>query len=262
MSLPDDLYIDPIESHLKRDSCQGAGVAVVVLGCEGSENAREVGESIRRLLADRSRSSDVIVVDPNERDNRGELLMETLRGVDQPLTILTRGRTPWTAAHLDPLLKAIDHCDHVVGRRAKSRSGRVGRWLASLPWRWLFAVPVCDVQSPCSIHRTATLKAIPLQSLTDFVTIEILAKATFLGQLLDEVAIPPIEESKPHISMQDFLRVFRHPTFRLPSIPAEDPEGEREGQNGPGAENGHGGGDLKERRAVEDDRSQSVEQLR
>ena len=262
MSSPEDEYIDPIEAHLKRGSCQGAGVAVVVLGSDGLEKAREVGEGIRRLLAARNRKSDVIAVDPKESTGRGALLMRTLRGVDQPLTILAQGRSPWTAAHLDPILKAIDHCDHVIGRRAKSRPGRVGRWLESLPWRWLFAVPVCDVHSPCTIHRTEKLKAIPLQSITDFVNIEILAKATFLGQLLDEVAIPPIEQPRSHISMRDFLMIFRHPTFRLPLIPAEDPEGERETQNGPGGENGHGGGDLKERRAVEDDRAQSVEQLR
>ena len=262
MASPEEIYIDPIEAHLKRDSCEGAGEAVVVLGCDGPEKAREVGESLRRLLTDRNRESDVITVAPEEDTSRADLIMKTLREVEQPLTILARGRSPWTATHLDPLLKAIDHCDHVIGRRAKSGPGRVGRWLESLPWRWLFAVPVCDAHSPCSVHRTEKLKVIPLQSVSDFVDIEILAKATFLGQLLDEVAIPSIEGPPHAISLRDLSRIFRHPTFRLPSVPAENPEREYEAQNSPGGENGHGGEDLKERRAVEDDRAQSVEQLR
>ena len=58
--------------------------------------------------------------------------------------------------------------------------------------RLIFAVPLRDVHSPCRLHRLDKLAAIPLQSASSFLDTEILAKATFLGHLIDEVAIPPL----------------------------------------------------------------------
>ncbi len=39
-------------------------------------------------------------------------LEEGLRGTNVPLVLVTTAIEPWTAAHLDPLLKSIDACDH------------------------------------------------------------------------------------------------------------------------------------------------------
>ena len=33
--------------------------------------------------------------------------------------------SPWSADHLDPLLKAIDTSDHVIGRRPKATAGQL-----------------------------------------------------------------------------------------------------------------------------------------
>ena len=47
-----------------------------------------------------------------------------------PWSIVTSAVEPPSDAHLDPLLAAIDHCDHVVGRRRASLPARVLRRLA------------------------------------------------------------------------------------------------------------------------------------
>ena len=94
--------------------------------------------------------------------------------------------------HLDPLLEAIDQADHVVGRRPAGRWENGHAVAGRLPRRLVFAVPLLDVHSPCRLHRLEKLTAIPLQSGSSFLDTEILAKATFLGHLLDEVDVPPL----------------------------------------------------------------------
>ena len=85
--------------------------------------------------------------------------------------------------------------DRPVRPRRRPAAGRAARRAssggsASLPWGSVFAVPVLDVHSPCRLHRREKLAAIPLQSASSFLDVEILAKATFLGHLIDEVDVP------------------------------------------------------------------------
>ena len=259
MASPLDDFIDPIEAHLKRETCEGAGVSVIVLARDGRERALQVFESIASVLRGRNRKAFPVFVDVDETTNHAEVLEDALRIADQPLTLVVQGRESLTAAHLAPLLKTIDHCDHAIGGRATSRAGKVGRWIRALPWRWVFAVPIHDLHSPCRLHRTEKLAAIPFQSRSEFLNIEILAKATFLGQLLDEAEIPAIEGRKAWISWSDVSKVFKHPTFRAHSIPAEDSQGQDESHDRPDGQDGHGGDDLKEGRAVEDHGAERVE---
>lgn len=263
MPLSDDDLLDGFEIHLKREHIQGGGVFVVVLADEGLERAEAVADSISNLLIGRKRASGVRIVEHSQGANRGELLRQAVSEADQPLILITSGRAAWTAEHLDPMLSAIDRCDHAFGRRAMDTPARIGRWLRSGPWRWLFAVPLVDVHSPLRLHRKDRLAAIPFQSASDFLDIEIPAKATFLGHLIDEVDVPELDSPKPRVSFRDLSLVFKHPTFLLnPSVPAEDPQGEDEGHDRPSREDQHGGGDLKERGPIQDDGTERVEQLR
>ncbi len=128
--------------------------------------------------------------------------------------LVTTAEEPWTAAHLTPLLEAIDHCDHVIGRRPAGSWARFGRWLASLPRRLVFAVPLRDIHSPCRLHRLDKLAAIPLQSSSSFLDLEILAKATFFGHLIDEVDVPPIRGPIGSRGWwSDCRRLLRDPRF-------------------------------------------------
>ncbi len=86
--------------------------------------------------------------------------------------------------------------DRPLRSRRGTPAGRLAaawdRWLASLPRRLVFAVPLRDVHSPCRLHRLEKLARIPFQSASSFLDMEILAKATFLGHLIDEVDVPPL----------------------------------------------------------------------
>ena len=130
---------------------------------------------------------------------------------------MTSADEPWTAEHLEPLLEAIDHCDHVVGRRRAGPLAGCDAGSAGFPWRLIFAVPVDDVHSPCRLHRLEKLAAIPLQSASEFLDVEILAKATFFGHLIDEVPVPAARGRVARGPFwRDFVAVFRRPVLCPP----------------------------------------------
>lgn len=252
----EDLH--PLDAHcLRKPVPATAGVRVVVLSEVGEERAREIGQELRRLIAGRLRPVEV-VVDWYPHSSRAERLARAIEGAREPLTLVTTASEPWREDHLDPLLKAIDRSDHVIGGRRKG----VVAWLRSRPWRLLFAVPVLDVHSPCALHRTEALQRIPLQSSSDFLDIEILAKATFLGHLLEETPVPVLEGKRAGTGfLGDLVDVLRQPRFRF-SSPAEDAEGEVEGDQGPGGQDREVAGDVEKPRPLEDDSAQSVDELR
>src|SRR5258707_3887609 len=182
MSPSADDFFDPFEAHLRRDPLPGAAVRVIVLAPDDGPAAGRVARSLEELIAQRGRQVDSVVVSGAGRGLNDALALG-LEGAVAPLVLVTTAGEPWTAAHLDPLLDAINHCDHVVGRRQDGPTLRLRRWFGRLPWRLVFAVPVHDVHSPCRLHRREKLEAIPLQSASAFLDVEILAKATFFGQL-------------------------------------------------------------------------------
>ena len=57
--------------------------------------------------------------------------------------------------------------------------------------RWIYGVPLADVNSCFKLFRTAFLKRFPIQSDGDFVHTELVAKATFLTSIMDEVPLTP-----------------------------------------------------------------------
>ncbi len=157
--------------------------------------------------------------------------------------IATSALAPWSAGHLDPLLKTIDARDHAIGCRPRSILGRVVRRCAALPYRLLFAVPVADLYSPLRIHRREALAKIPLQSASRLLDVEILAKATFLVQTIEEVDVPDLPSPAVGHVAGDLASLFSHPILRPDdaepegSGPAEPAEGQAEGGDGPGGEN-------------------------
>lgn len=263
--MPDDEYIDPFAAHFRREPLTDAGVRVIVLSASEPGGTEDVGRSLHDLLRARGRDAEVATVDPAV-GGMAAALDAGRDGASFPIVLVADGESPWTDAHLDPLLDAIDQCDHVVGRRRAGWVGSAGRWFAGVVWRWVFAVPVADVHSPYRLHRLDKLAAMPLQSASAFVNVELLAKATFLGHLIDEVDVPETDRprARPRVNWGDVARVFRRPTFvrRLPSGPSEDPQRQDERDDGPGGENGERRGDGEPPRPFEDDRAEGVEQLR
>jgi hypothetical protein len=86
---------------------------------------------------------------------------------------------------------------------------------------WVFGVPLCDVNSAFKLYRTAFLKRFPIQSDGDFVHAELVAKATFLTSIMDEIPLtpaPPAERGVPSV-WREMWRVFTNPDFGTPPQP-------------------------------------------
>ena len=276
MTLPqDEPEIDPFEAHFRRDPLPDAGILALILEESTSqpEEGEAVAESLRELLKlHPDRHAEVRIV----RASDGplcETLTAELKSASTPIILISTARGLWTSSHLEPLLKAIDQCDHVVGRRPLSDGRKLTAWLASLCRNVLFRVPIRDAYSPCRVHRREKLDEIILQSSSSFIDVEILAKATFLGHLIDEVevsALPSWVRWKGW--WKDLNLVFREPAFRSPldepgvepgggSGPAEPAEGQGEGHDRPGGEDRERHGDVEQPGPLEDDAPQGLDQL-
>lgn len=242
--------LDPYEAHIHREPRRGAGVLVIALRSLDGRGGESIAEGLGGRIRSVGRRSESAVVDLKEGWTH-----EVERLVSQsalPLILITTAVAPWTDAHLKLLLEAIDKADHVIGRRPLSFGGKVRRWMANRSSRWVFGVPVADVHSPCRLHRTEALRAIPFQSNSSFLDDEILAKATFLGHLIDEVDVPALEGLPMHFDGADRRRVRRHPLFVRPSTPAEEAECEEEGDDRPDRQDEDRRPDLADVRPAED----------
>ena len=89
--------------------------------------------------------------------------------------------------------------------------------------KWIYGVPLADVNSCFKLFRTDFLKRFPIQSDGDFVHTELVAKATFLTSIMDEVPLTPKPDAIPPIGETsiDRKRVFRDPLFTMPPEPAK-----------------------------------------
>jgi hypothetical protein len=264
-------WVHPLDAMAKREPLPRAAVRVIVLAVDDPARAEQIGDGLVRLLSQRGRKATSVVVRPDVHGwNRA--FEHGLHGSDEPVVIATTATAPWSAAHLDPLLKAIDGRDHAIGCRPRPLLARFGRWLKSWPYRFLFAVPVADVYSPLRIHRREALAKIPLQSASRLVDVEILAKATFFVQTVEEVDVPDLPSIPVGPVGADLALLFSHPILRPEdaepegsgSRPAEPSEGQDEGSDSPGREDGEGHEDvsLEQRGPLEHHPAEGVEELR
>lgn len=236
---PETELLHPLDAHAVRTSVNQAAVAVVVVA-EGPPEARfKLAGELRARVAASGREAAVYSA-AVEHGSLGSALQEVARQATQPILLVSRTLEPWQDQHFLSLFSALEKADHVVGRRPATRGGRIRRWLANLPWRWLMAVPVADPHSPCQAHRREKLAEFPLQSRGDFVDIELLAKATFLGHIIDEAEVPPIARPAVRHRLRDIREVMKRPVFvrppQPPSAPLEDAQGEQKSEDGPGRE--------------------------
>ena len=253
---------DPFADHLRRDPLPSAGIRIILLTDLPAESADGIISPLANLIAALGRPVERSIVSIGG-DGLGRALERGLQGATLPLVLVTTAEEPWTAEHLEPLLEAIDQCDHVVGcRQDRTRTNWSG--LPSLVMRRLiFAVPLRDVHSPGRLHRLDKLAAIPLQSSSSFVDTEILAKATFLGHLIDEVAIPPLRGRVRSTRLwTDVNQVLGHPRFVRSSGPAEEPQCQRESDDDPGGEDQHGSADIEQTCPLEQHPAHGADQLR
>lgn len=241
---------DPFAVHFHREPLGVVDVAIVVLTRPGDATAG--WEESLAWLRDAGRAVDLRIreVDPSA-PGIGTAIQEAADAASTPIVAVVRAVDPPSRAHWEPLFQALDQADHVVGSRPAGPATSLMRRLARIVRRAVFGVPILDVDSPLSLHRTEKLRAIPLQSGSSFAVVELLAKSTFLGHILDEPAVPALAGRTWRRGwLGDLALVFKAPTFRRApaapagSGPAEPAEGEPEGPDGPGREDRQGAEDA------------------
>ncbi len=193
------------------------------------------------------------------RQGFGACLRTALTEVQYPLLLYAGVDYPYTPADIRPMLERIElrdeifgkHPDLISGMRAGSERPLVVKWLGRIwklfwrlfaglpmtepmPWygwrawwhrlrdRGIYGVPLADVNSAFKLWRTAFLRRFPIQSDGDFVHTELVAKATFLTSIMDEVPLSWKAEPLPPLFLvpHDRHRVFYHPQFTHESAPA------------------------------------------
>jgi len=189
----------------------------------------------------------------------GACLRTALADARQPLFCYVSADYPYTPHDLFGMLDRIELRDEILGKQADLISGaRRGRraplaaqavdWLWRGFWRlfagmkgepaetwpgfrgkaygvfvgWVFGVPLADVGSTFKLFRTDFLRRFPVQSDGDFVHTELVAKATFLTSIMDEVPLTPEPDApvpRARISWGELMRVFSDPQFAFPPAP-------------------------------------------
>ena len=96
--------------------------------------------------------------------------------------------------------------------------GWTTRWIA----RWIFGVAVQDPACPFRLYRRELFRRIAIQSNSQFVHVELIAKANFLGALIAEIPVAwtPVETSEPSRKKGEVLRLFTKPDFGPPFLGA------------------------------------------
>lgn len=194
----------------------------------------------------------------------GACLRTALPHAKQPLLFYTSPDYPYSPQDLPKLLERIGIRDAILNKQADLISGcRTGRpapaifsalgkgwrlfcrglfglqleaapaWLGvrGTLYRWFakfaFGVPLADVNSKFKLFRTSFLCRFPIQSDSDFVHTELVAKATFLTSIMDEVPLTPADVPPPAATFAgDLRRVFSNPDFGNPRAPiAGEPGG-------------------------------------
>jgi glycosyltransferase involved in cell wall biosynthesis len=192
------------------------------------------------------------VLTHDSRRGFGACLRTALAEARQPLLLYAGVDYPYTPADIKPMLERVELRDEILGKQPDLISGaRAGRerpapvsWLGgawklfwrvfaglpmteSPPWYgwgewwyrarvgWVFGVPLADVNSAFKLYRTAFLKRFPIQSDGDFVHTELVAKATFLTSIMDEVPLTVKPDPFPPFGpvAADRRKVFRDPQF-------------------------------------------------
>ncbi|MCI0705581.1 MAG: glycosyltransferase family 2 protein [Planctomycetia bacterium] len=188
------------------------------------------------------------------RQGFGACLRTALEATTQPLFFYSGLDYPYTPSDIKPMLERIELRDEIFGKQPDLISGfRAGQprptlvigvsWVWKVFWRivtglpfahtppwyswsewwykkrveWVFGVPLADVNSAFKLYRTDFLKRFPIQSDGDFVHTELVAKATFLTSIMDELplTIPRGLDLIPPIGpvSADRRKVFRCPVF-------------------------------------------------
>ncbi len=200
------------------------------------------------------RSNRIRILAHDKPRGFGACLRTALEASTHPLFFYTSCDHGWNPSDLGRMLKSLDLKDEYIGKqvevvnghrrgtvlpRGRKRINRLHRlvmrtmfgywpepakgWLGAgenrFWWkcRLLFGLRVGDINCKFKLFRKSVFDRIVIQSDGEFVHAELLAKANFLGCLLDEVGLADRHQPGPMPNVREELRrVFKDPRFRSP----------------------------------------------
>lgn len=187
---------------------------IIVVDDGSTDGGRAVGEDLAKS------NSRVRCLGHEKPAGYGAALRTGLAAARHPLVLTMPAGAGYRAEDVGPLLDLIDKVDLVCCRRPSRPwlKSRLVSWLISLAFGPRLKDPAC----PFRLYRRSIFARIPIQSNSSFANVEILAKANFLGCLMND---PEVEvncetavgsQAQPAAGpsvMSDFFRVFRKPDF-------------------------------------------------
>ena len=211
-----------------------------------------------------ARNVRVKVLAHPERKGFGACVRTALEAAAHPLFFYTSADHGWNPNDLPRLLKGLAVKDEFTGKQVEVVNGHrrgtampAGRrrlnwayrafvrvvfgywpeppkgWLGPAEnrywWkcRMLFSLRVGDINSKFKLFRRSVFDRMVLQSDGEFVHAEILAKANFLGCLMDEIVLSDKPDPLPSPDVgAEMWEVFRNPKFRspVPMLGAPEPK--------------------------------------
>ena len=226
------------------------GLSAVLPAYNEEENIAQAVESLRKVLLARARPFEIIVVDDGSTDRTGEIADEladrhpTVRAIHHetnrgygaalrsgfaaathPLVFYTDSDNQFQVDQIDRLLERIDDADIVTGFRVHRQDNWRRRFMA---WGYrrfvhtVFGIRARDVDCAFKLYRRYVFDKVLIQSDHYFVDGEVLAKAAFVGYLIDEVGVTHLPRragrTKVHLrdavcTLREAWRVFTRPTF-------------------------------------------------
>jgi glycosyltransferase involved in cell wall biosynthesis len=201
-----------------------------------------------------TRNTRLNVLAHPERKGFGAALRTALEAARYPLFFYSSVDHGWNANDLPRMLKALAVRDEFTGKQVEIVNGHrrgtalpAGRrrlnwafrafvrvvfgympepprgWLGAAENRYwwkcrlLFGLRVGDVNSKFKLFRRHVFDRMVLQSNGEFIHAEILAKANFLGCLMDEIVLGDRPDPIPSPDVgEEMWAVFRDPQFRSP----------------------------------------------
>jgi len=201
-----------------------------------------------------TRNNRIRILSHPERKGFGACLRTALAESHHPIVFYTSADHGWHASDLPRMLKSLEIKDEFTDKQVqvvnghrrgtvlpagRKRMNRLYRWFVRVVYgfwpepprgflgvtesrfwwrcRLLFGLRLGDPSCKFKIFRRSVLDRIEIQSDGDFVHAELLAKANFLGCMIDEVVlndreVPP---PAPNVSV-DMWKVFNNAKFRSP----------------------------------------------
>lgn len=217
----------------------------------------ELGDAIEKIVAT---NKNVRMLSLDKPTGYGACIRLGLAEATQPLVFYSALNEGWNPSDLPRLLKSIEFKDEYTDRYVELVNGHrrgiavpagvkwrrrifgfgfrvlFGTWpdpskgyLGSAEARYWyrarlqFGLRLGDINSKFKLFRRSALSRIVIQSNGDFVNTEILAKANFLGTLMDEVPLSDkcVPGAIPDMSA-DRKAVFAYPKFKTTKVESSD----------------------------------------